>query len=283
MELLLQKAESQQFASYFATYNKNIWFRQSWDQLKSLVIDAKQGYWILNGSTKVAGLIMEENSLSCLFALPPYHVDTSELLKVVIESMKRDYRLVNAYCVLDQQVEGFMSFGFDVTKTRSCMIRPTEPMEFSIPNGYSIIHPTPADASAIIDFLYEAYLDCVDEESFEETSNSINNYFLHNDQRELRLASSIIFNRTGTVAGVCLISLWEDLPLIYDVAVSSKDRGKGLGSIMIAAAINALNDKYPLIRLFVTSGNHAKKLYSKLGFLCGGAYSTLSLTIDDHA
>ena len=276
MNLTLQIAERELFARYFSTYYTNIWFR-TLKQLRNLASeDNEVGYWILNGETKVAGVIIDDDSLSYLFAIPPYNLEIVDLLKPILKTFTSG-KQIDAYCVLDDHLEAFQNVGFKLTKTRSCMIRPTEKKDIIMSNGYTILHPKQEDASAIIRFLYESNLNGVDEESFEETSDYVNDYFMDNNHEHLQKASSIIYDHNKTVVGLCLVSLWEGLPLIYDVAVKPDNRGTGLGTIMLNRAINEMYDKYPAIRLFVSSENDAKGLYTKIGFLSGGNYSTLRL------
>ncbi|MFE0556973.1 GNAT family N-acetyltransferase [Paenibacillus sp. NPDC058910] len=78
--------------------------------------------------------------------------------------------------------------------------------------------------------------------------------------------------------GVCFVSLWEDLPLIYEIAVAHAYRGKGLAEYMLRKVIRKLDRYYDVLRLFVTTGNRAELLYTKLGFLPGDELTSMIYT-----
>ncbi len=110
----------------------------------------------------------------------------------------------------------------------------------------------------------------LDEKSLLETNASIKYYFEHNNQMHLQMASSCVYDIESNLVGVCLVSIWEELPLIYEVAVLPQYRGNGLAKFMMLRAIDQLSGYYPVIRLFVTSENTAQNLYKNIGFLSGG-------------
>lgn len=277
MEFSLCKADKELFAAYFATYYPNIWFRPSWDQLRTIGTEASEGYWITSGGTKFAGVFVDGNGVSCLFALPPYFVENARLVEALVRSLG-PARRIYAYCVLEDQVEAFQQAGFQVVETRSCMLRPTEKLNLTSLEDYTVRYPDKEDLIAISNLIYESNAGGVDANSLEKTADSVARYFEINQNSELVLqASSILFDSSGALTGVCLVSTWEGAPLLYELAVKPDCRGQGLGSYMVEKAVDALYGVSPKLRLFVTSGNKAGELYKRLGFLAGGNYSTMSL------
>lgn len=125
MKLKLQKADSSLFAKFFATYYTNIWFRQTWDRLVRIASEVNDVYWVTLGETKIAGVIIEENSLSCLFTIPPYKTEIEDIVNEIINFIGVE-KQIEAYCVLDNQLYAFQDIGFKFTETRSCMIRPMD-------------------------------------------------------------------------------------------------------------------------------------------------------------
>lgn len=276
MELILCEADQKLFATYFATYYPNIWFRPSWDQLRTIGEGAGGSYWIIGGGAKVAGVYLDDNCASCLFTMPPYSATYEELVEAIVRFLSTD-RPIRAYCVLDEQIEAFRQAGFQVVETRLCMQRPTEKLNLTRLQGYAVRYPDKEDEAAIARLIYESNNGEIDANSFEETASSISRYFeIHKNSAHALQASSILFNPDGVMTGGCLVSYWEGLPLIYGLAVTPECRGKGLGAYMVKKAIDTLSGVSPKLRLFVTSRNKAEKLYHRLGFVSGGHYSTMS-------
>ena len=80
----------------------------------------------------------------------------------------------------------------------------------------------------------------------------------------------LVYDRkTNQLIGASLISIWEEWPNVYDFAVDSSFKGKGIGMNMLKHALTILKENYPVLRLFVTLSNDAELFYHKLGFLAG--------------
>ena len=76
----------------------------------------------------------------------------------------------------------------------------------------------------------------------------------------------------GRLAGACLVSIWEDWPLIGSLAIRPDLRGHGLAGSLMRHALGTLHTAYPVVRLFVTMGNPAESLYRKLSFISGSLF-----------
>ncbi|NBD23250.1 GNAT family N-acetyltransferase [Paenibacillus glycinis] len=157
------------------------------------------------------------------------------------------------------------------------MIRPTESL--ALPDLSDFVRVDPDERKplrAIVALKKAAYRGGLDEDAPEAYLKDTFYCFEHQRRQELNHASSIVFQEaTNEFAGYCLVSLWEELPLIYDVAVHPDFRRHGLGRYMLRRAIGALEPFFPVIRLFVTAGNEAEHLYAGLGFLSGDEYAHL--------
>jgi ribosomal protein S18 acetylase RimI-like enzyme len=98
----------------------------------------------------------------------------------------------------------------------------------------------------------------------------------------LNKASTLIYDeKTKELVGVCLISLWQEWPLIWEIAVKPSYAGKGLGTKMLKKALSVLQEEYPVLRLYVTIGNDAEKVYHNLGFLKGLELVDMKLISDN--
>ncbi|WP_420799799.1 GNAT family N-acetyltransferase [Paenibacillus mesophilus] len=94
----------------------------------------------------------------------------------------------------------------------------------------------------------------------------------------LKAASSLVINKSSNeMVAVCLISLWEELPLVSDIAVIPRYRSNRIASKLLRKALTVLNEEYEILRLFVTIGNSAEALYYNLGFYPGLEQTTFQL------
>ncbi|OIA98757.1 hypothetical protein AK95_16495 [Paenibacillus sp. LC231] len=140
--------------------------------------------------------------------------------------------------------------------------------------------PTIDNKSKIVEVFREAYANGPDEREAQVYAEDAERYFDVVDPK-LLAASSVVHDRiTGEIVGVCMISLWEGLPLVYSIAVLPQHRGMGLATAMLDRALTVLESDYPVLRLFVTTGNQAEQLHRKRGFLSGGEYHHLTYIIE---
>lgn len=273
----IKKADQTFYSKCFATYRKNIWFRPSWSFLQQMMLDASDCFWIHRDNKRVAGISLSDNELGSFFMIPPFTltVDIVSFLKgFIIKSSGGNHR-VDAYNVLSEHIEVFKNEGFNILSTRKCMIRPTEKIETSLPRDIASVKPNLDHITCITELMNEAYYAGPDQRDIDTYKRDLIYYFEHNQEEVLEASTILIQKETSEIVGVCLVSLWEDTPLIYEIAVKPYHKNKGFGRYMLCRAITHLESVYPVIRLFVTSGNHAEYLYSKLGFQSGEETSHL--------
>ncbi|MFC9709214.1 GNAT family N-acetyltransferase [Paenibacillus sp. NPDC056933] len=274
----LVAANQTSYAKYFATYRKNIWFRPSWGSLQEMMLSASDCYWIYQDTQRVGGISLTSSELGSFFMIPPsmLTVDLVHFLKNYAIQNSREQSKVDAYNVLAEHIDVLKSAGFEVLNTRKCMIRPTEKIENDLGTDFITIKPQLEHLPSIVQVMNESYRGGMDEGNLDTYQNDVSYYFEHNRQDELLNASSVLVDKkTNEVVGFCLISMWEDMPLVYDISVKPGYSNQGLGRYMLYKAISLLEDFSPTIRLFVTIGNKADYLYTKLGFLSGEEASHL--------
>ncbi|MEC0204904.1 GNAT family N-acetyltransferase [Paenibacillus lautus] len=282
MEYRLVKADRKMFSKYFATYYKNNWFRPSWGDLTKVLSASDDGYWVISGEDKAAGVYLSDHSIGLVCGIPPYSITTKMIDDVKSYALKSWNMTegLHAYNVLAEQEIAFRETGFVRVESRQCMMRPTEELDASMDLNYMHRIPTIEDMSMIVGVFKEAYADGPDEREAQVYAEDAARYFDVVPSKLLG-ASSVVYDRTtGEIVGVCLISLWEGLPLVYSIAVLPQNRGMGLASAMLDRALTVLEPDYPVLRLFVTTGNQAEQLYRKKGFLSGGEYHHLKYTIE---
>lgn len=283
----LTKAEFKQYAIHYATYRENIFFRQSWERRLTIFDADASCYWIMFKGRRIGGVCMEPNSLSGLFLEPPF-VDMALVLtklKRLLLQCSDANKPIHAYGILPYQTEHFLRLGFIPAESRRVMIRPTErfePQEWE--EGFVIINPAVEQLDQMAEQLFESYsgtdrIGYPAENTIEEQRASLEYYFENNNSELLNRASSIIIDKSNNqLVAVCLISLWEDLPLISDIAVLPEYRSKQFASKLLKHASTTLFEQYDVMRLFVTIGNAAESLYYNFGFYPGLEQTTFRLS-----
>ncbi|MCJ7841015.1 GNAT family N-acetyltransferase [Lederbergia sp. NSJ-179] len=272
------KADPILFSKYYATYRKNVWFRPSWNSLNEMLSSSKDCYWAVIGNERVAGAYLPDESIGLLISLPSHSI-TKQLVHDLKEHILNNTNSLDdlwAYNILPEQKSAFLEDGFVHVETRECMIRPTEAMTLSLNENFNYEIPCEQDIPLLVELLEEAFDHNSPDKKDKKTYTDETLSYFQQAEPELLKTSTVIYNKnTKEMAGLCLVSLWEGLPLIYDIAVRPKYRRNGLASFMLDRAINMLEPIYPVVRLFVTTGNNAAQLYTKKGFLSGGKTSTL--------
>jgi ribosomal protein S18 acetylase RimI-like enzyme len=278
----LIKADQVVYATFFATYRTNVWFRPSWLSLREMMLNASDCYWVFSNNTRIAGISVSKNTLGSIFVIPPFTLSVSliSFLKEIVLKISDDKRSIDAYNVLPEHIKAFMDEGFISIGARKCMVRPTEYYTLSAMSKYEFVKPEREYIKEIIDLMVQSYKGGLDQRDLETHTREVEFYFDNNSAEELLDASSIMLEKqSGEMTGICLVSLWEDMPLIYEIAVKPTHRSTGLARYMIQRAITQLEPYHSLIRLFVTVGNTAENLYSSLGFMAGSETSHMKYSL----
>lgn len=274
-KMKLERASNLEFAKSLAIYQENIWFRDTWDKRIEIIDGSDHCFWLLKDNNRIGGVVFEENAFMSLFTIPPF-VDEYLLVEKIVKFLMNHTskgEVINAYRILSSQAEHLLKLGFIPLKTRRCMIRPTEIFDhIQWDESLNIIRPNSQYINDISQLFFESYdnlgFDGIN--TLDEQMKSLSRYFRDiGGDKLLNDASSIILDSNNEVIAACLISSWEGIPLVYDVAVSSAYRRSGLGTNLLKHALHTLKDKYDFLRLFVYSGNPAESVYDKLGFFPG--------------
>lgn len=270
----LELADNAEYAPYYAVYraNDNIGFRNNFQQKLDVVGRDDISYWIKKDGFKIGGVWIQPNNISGLFVIPPFN-DTYRVLKLLKKTLvfwSDENKDIEAFTNNLAQNDYFTRLGFRVTEMGRWMIRPTESYEISWDDRFQIVNLKKESREEIGKLFYEAFKDHPgDNYSIEKYLKDIDYYFEHYSHIEgLDQASSLIYDKeTKLLIGACLVSEWNEWPLIYDIGVKKEYRGLGLASNMIKKALTLTKEKYPAMRLHVTIGNKAESVYYNLGFL----------------
>lgn len=285
-EFAIVKAEHREFAVHYTTYGENIFFRQSWGRRVAIVEESDPCYWITLREQRIGGICIEPNSLSFFFLEPPFtdiHQVLLKLKQLLIQYSNLDEPIL-VYGILPYQREHFLRLGFLPTETRRVMIRPTEIFESqNVGDEFVAEPPTLEHLDKMAKSHFEAYsgVDSIgypEINTVDQQKQDLECYFIHNKEEILRASSSIVFDKpNGNIIAVCLVSFWEDLPLISNISVIPQYRGNQIATKLLKKALTVLFEEYDVVRLFVTSGNPAESLYYNLGFYPGMEQTTLHL------
>jgi len=280
----IESANWEEFSPYFAVYEifeANVWFRQSFNFGCEVLKDDEDCYWIKKDDCRIGGVLLEPNYMCCLFLIPPYDNEFQKVLgklKNILLSWSDKSKAIYDGVVKPKNVKYYQRLGFKTGESRRCMIRPTEKFEVIWSDEYRIAPVRKENQMEIVELYKDSFKSVEDfqnELSVEKINEVIQYYFDNNSEDSLvNKASTLVYDKkTNQLIGASLISIWEEWPNVYQVAVRPSFQGKGIGNNMLKHALTILKEEYPVLRLFVTLGNNAELLYYKLGFL-GGVETT---------
>lgn len=249
----LKKAEAKEFSIFSAIYRKNNnWFRQSFDKLFSLFADNDNCFWILKNNKRIGGVIIEPNMMGWLFFIPPF-CDKHNVLSAIVKTLRSwsdPNKNIYAHGVMTNELKCYFRTGFRLTSELcyakdsqeadfswnfSCvMIRPTQKYEINFEENCVSVDLRDIDVKALGEFFHKCFNNGKSKEHF---ISSCEGYFSFCNEVTLK-SSTILLNKTNNeIIGACLISLWEEWPNIYDIAVHPSHRGNGYAGNMIKKSI----------------------------------------------
>lgn len=279
------RADWNDFSVYFAIYevsDENIWFRKSFKQSCLILENCEECFWINKGNHRIGGVLLEPNYMNCLFLIPPYKeydLIISKLKKLLLIWSDEKKRIIVGGAIPDK-VKYFQRQGFMTGEARRCMIRPTEDYEVSWDDKYTLQSVTEKSLEEVSRLFTDSYIS-LNRIDYEQHLKEVQYYYSSSRDNDLaNKASILIYDRqTDELAGACLISIWEEWPNVYDVAVRPAYQNQGLARNMIQRALTVLKQEYPVLRLFVTLGNDAEMLYHKMGFLSGVEWTEMYIPV----
>lgn len=233
---------------------------------------------------------MEPNIISRFFTIPPFNntFGILKLLKKVLLLWSTKEDKIYAYQFKDKESNYLKMLGFWPSKNRKWMMRPTEKFEITVKDPFFLKTLVDQEIQAIAKLYYKSFQNDIDSmytiienhnsTDYQDYFKSVKNYFDSTQEQLMFEASTLIYDKeTKKLIGACLISLFEEWPLIHTIAVDPDYRGNQLATQMINRALTVLADDYNVLRLFVSEGNLAASIYYQLGFVPGVTFSKLFL------
>ncbi len=277
----LQRDSSDDMAKHYAVYSElpryNMFFRKSFDVILSKFPEDEQGvFWILKDGFKIGGVCIEPNCMGDIFLIPPYKNEYEVLkrLKEILIYWSDETADIWTFGGDFSQINNYEALGFIIDEKSRWMIRPTEELNISFQDNFYVDLPKEEHTLEMANLIAKARNNnpALKDGNAERTAGWIKDYYFDENPYSacLHKASTTVYDKeTKELVGVCLISLWEEWPLIGHIAVKPSYGGRGLGTNMIKRALSILSEEFAVLRLYVTIGNKAEDLYYNLGFLKG--------------
>ncbi|WP_346913974.1 GNAT family N-acetyltransferase [Clostridium sp.] len=276
----LERANIEEFTDYYTVYSQmniaNGFFKKSYDIMRTVVDDEDECFWVVKNDRKIGGVFIEPNNIAELFIVPPYSDITLilERLKEILLFWSDSTKNIVANVVEPKLVESYEKIGFQKVESGRWMIRPTEEFDIKWGEEFYVKFPARENQEEMGKLLHEAFesnMNLHSSYSLEEYTEWVKEYFddyLNEDI--LNKSSTLVYDRnTNELVGVCYVSLWQEWPLISQIAVKPSYEGRGIGTKMLKKALTILKKEYPVVRLYVDIGNEAEQVYDNLGFLKG--------------
>lgn len=287
----LVKADKELFAVYQTIYsNSDIELWYDWKARLNDTMWSDKCYFLMKNGEKIGGAIIDNGSIAYPFTILPY-CDKLEFFKQLHKRVCdiTNTGTINTSGMLSEDIPLLLSIGYRVLRTRTAMIRPTDIYDVVL-EDYTLKIPTVNAAADISKIFFEAFSGGVDYEVFgtptidECTQDVLENLKLYADSNTIE-QSCIIYDNDKPVAA-CLIGANPSVPNgftdIADIEVIPKYRNRGLATYMIKRALTIAKQKHnsQAMRLFVTEGNPAKRLYNALGFMSGPSFSPMIFKLE---
>jgi ribosomal protein S18 acetylase RimI-like enzyme len=285
-EFSLHQAESKDWGIYYSVYYNmeyNGFFKD-----QGLTMDNwRRKFWIYRGLHKIGGVVIAPNVIFGLFFIPPFNDEFNimKLLKKTLLIWSDHTKNITAYEILSNQIDLFSRAGFWPGEYRCrWMQRPTETFNISWEDQFKIVSPDFSyvsdqklliHADEIGEFFYKSYFNTISGirrkwQSLDFFTSWTKN-FPSESNEPLRSASTLIYDsNSNQLVGACLVSLQDNYPAIYNIAVLPSYIGKGIATKMLQRALSILKEQnHPVLRLYVMQGNDAESVYYNLGFISG--------------
>ena len=129
--------------------------------------------------------------------------------------------------------------------------------------------PTVDDSEALSVLMLDAYRETVDadgSETIDDARTEIRGWFANGDLRPILEHSGVAVDAERVVSAV-LVSRLGKVPVIAYVMTAADHKGRGLATGLILRTLHSLRVAGEShVRLWVTAGNPAERIYDRLGF-----------------
>ncbi|BCB02950.1 GNAT family N-acetyltransferase [Bacillus sp. KH172YL63] len=268
------KAFSRYYAIYYAQKYADYFFKSSPEASIEIATAFDCGYLIVKDGMPIGGVFLKPNFMADFFLVPPFE-DYEGLLHKLLRHVRKISKAEEKIFlreIVEEHVLAYKEKGCRIHEVNYWMIRPTESLKVTLPEGYRSRSVSYDDIHGIASLLLKsykanpAYKNIGTKEAYADHVMEFIEKYQHNHTMD-QCSRVIIDQRNGAIVGVCLHMEFEGYPLIMSLAVDPDHQRNGLGRYLLTHSINASSKKYPATRLSVIKDNAAIKLYEDLGFI----------------
>jgi len=278
----MEQAEKDLFAVYQVLYSDadiEMWY--DWNSRLNDTKFTDQCFWILYDDSRIGGAIIDNGTVMYPFLISPF-VDRTMFWKVLFSCC---IDVVHIRGVLPEDVSILLAFGYRLDVIRQVMCCPSDPgITAVLPNGYSLHNLNDSvDSKNLASTIMNGYNGGIDFEIFGTPDEED---VIKDVERLIQIYSSnnlsiyLFDENEQKIAGLCIAGISESIPLgfaeIGEICVLPDYRNKRLGEFMLKH-VRANAHKYTaVVKLCVTVGNYAEKLYRNVGFYPGPRFANMS-------
>ncbi|SMG34875.1 GNAT family N-acetyltransferase [Paenibacillus aquistagni] len=277
----LEQADKHEFAVHQVIYsNADIEMWYDWHTRLNDTKFTDQCYWVQCGEDRIGGVIKLDDTIMHLFVIPPF-TDRQQLWEMLLACCQ-DIRYMNG--VLQEDVPILLALGFEVVVTRQVMCCPaSNSRKLELPPGFSL-HPIDdsIQLSAFIQPMRDGYQGGVDQKAFGARHDGKimeDLAYLMKVYQHRNLSIYMMNEQNREIVGLCLAGIYENMPLgfaeIAEICVVPSYRSKGLAAFMLHHVKQSASADTDVVKLCVTMGNDAERLYKKAGFQAGPPFARM--------
>lgn len=125
------------------------------------------------------------------------------------------------------------------------------------PPGGALRNPLPQETESLAEVMLDAYRGSVDDhgETTDDALVEVESWYAGESGAPL-LDCSWVLDSSGAILSACLVTLWQDEPLVAYIMTRAAWKQRGLASFLLRQSILSLQDRgHNRVRAFVTAGN----------------------------
>ncbi len=284
-----ERADQEEFAVnqvVYSTADLEMWY--DWTARLNDTKFTEDCFWILDEGRRIGGILKLGDTLMYPFLIPPFS-ERERFWTGLLGSLEENIAHING--VMQQDADLLRASGFESQSARRVMCSPVSSAEpVGLADEYAL-HPFDGatDLNEIRKLIRSAYTGGLDYEIFgtpsdEELRSDIR--YLLDVYRKRNLSVYVADKHSGQPIGVCIAGIGEKMPLgfaeIAEIGVEPSHRGRGIAEFMLHHVKCQARLYTDVVKLCVTVGNPAEKLYRKAGFQSGPEFAKTSRVLREN-
>lgn len=244
------------------------------------------GFWLERGGVRIGGLALMPNTVGDLFLIPPFSAADRALAALLPALLARSDRArpIWAQGIVATLLPAFLRCGFSLEEQRRWMAIPTGRALGDAPDlpGDLVATPPTADhaegIAALLDRAFRGTVGSYGRRELDDWRTSMTRYLERFDPATPEGAASLLLiGADGEPAALALYAEHKGLPSLQFLATDPERRRQGVATALLHHGLGRLVADADWLKLAVTCGTAAERLYVDLGFQSGPAVATLRL------